>query len=124
MPLSCQSGDESICSIEYETSKWDELRALNAAEDRLRLNCCGSRVTLKTSKLGTRFFAHKQRGECTSASETAERLFVKACSARAWRRRASRSGSAWWAMPAAYTVQSLKTWLSNPDRPARCEVVL
>ena len=83
VPLSCKSDDESICAIAYDTAQWDELRALNAAEDRLRLDCCGSRVTLKTSKLGTRFFAHKQRGECTSAAETAEHLFVKACIARA-----------------------------------------
>lgn len=83
MPLSCKSGDETISSIEYDAVQWDELRGLNAAEDRLRLDCCGSRVTLKTSKLGTRFFAHKQRGECTSAAETAEHLFVKACIAQA-----------------------------------------
>ena len=37
------------------------------------------------SKLGTQFFAHKRRGECTSAAETAEHLFVKACIARAIR---------------------------------------
>jgi hypothetical protein len=83
MPLSCKSGNDSICSIEYDADQWNELRALNAAENRLRLPCCGSRVTLKTSKLGTRFFAHRQRGECTSAAETAEHLFVKACIARA-----------------------------------------
>lgn len=83
MPLSCKSGDNAICSIDYDGPRWDELRALNAAEDRLRLDCCGSRVTLKTSKLGTRFFAHKQRGDCTSAAETAEHLFVKACIAQA-----------------------------------------
>ena len=35
------------------------------------------------SKLGTQFFAHKRRGECTSAAETAEHLFVKACIAKA-----------------------------------------
>lgn len=83
MPLSCKSGERSICSIDYDAGQWDELRALNASEDRLRLGCCGSRVTLKTSKLGTRFFSHRQRGECTSAAETAEHLFVKACIARA-----------------------------------------
>lgn len=83
MPLSCKSGEDSICSIDYDSARWEELRSLNAAEDRLRLDCCGSRVTLKTSKLGTRFFAHKQRGECASAGETAEHLFVKACIAQA-----------------------------------------
>ena len=33
MPLSCKSGEESICSIEFDEAQWDELRALNAAED-------------------------------------------------------------------------------------------
>ncbi|MBI5269663.1 MAG: hypothetical protein HY856_08305 [Burkholderiales bacterium] len=78
MPLSCKCGDEAIRSIDYGGPRWDELRALNAAEDRLRLDCCGSRVTLKTSTLGIRSFAHKQCGDCTSAPETAEHLFVKA----------------------------------------------
>lgn len=83
MPLSCKSGADTICSVEYDAAKWDELRALNAAENHLRLECCGSRVTLKTSKLGTRFFAHRQRGECASPADTAEDLFVKERIARA-----------------------------------------
>ena len=83
MPLSCKSGDYSICSVAYDATQWDELRSLNAAEDCLRLDCCGSPVTLKTSKLGTRFFAHKRRGTCTAATETAEHLFAKACIAKA-----------------------------------------
>jgi competence protein CoiA len=83
MPLSCQSGTDSILATAYDAAGWESLRALNAEEDRLRLRCCNSRVTLKTSKLGTRFFAHKQRSECTSAAETAEHLFVKACVAQA-----------------------------------------
>ena len=77
MPLSCKSGADFISAINYNATQWDELRVLNSTEKLLRLDCCGSMVTLKTSKLGTRFFAHKQRGECTSARETAEHLFVK-----------------------------------------------
>lgn len=83
MPLSCKSGEDTICSINYDTADWEELRALNAAHKQLRMDCCGSPVTLKTSKLGTLFFAHTRKGECTSAGETAEHLFVKACIARA-----------------------------------------
>ena len=49
------------------------------------MTCCDEHATIKTSKLGTQFFAHKRRGECTSAAETAEHLFVKACIAKAIR---------------------------------------
>ena len=83
MPLSCKSGNISICAIEYDAAQWDELRSLNAADDHLRIGCCDSQVTLKTSKLGTRFFAHRRRGACTSAPETAEHLLVKEIIARA-----------------------------------------
>lgn len=83
MPLSCKSGEDTICSIDYDEISWDALRGLNAAAKHLRMGCCGSPVTLKTSKLGTLFFVHKRKGECTSAGETAEHLFVKACIARA-----------------------------------------
>lgn len=78
MPLSCRSAEGPLSSLDYDAAAWEGLRALNAAEDRLRLGCCDGRVTLKTSKLGTRFFAHRQRGECASAGETAEHLFLKA----------------------------------------------
>jgi len=83
MPLSCKSGNISICAIEYDAAQWDELRSLNAADDHLRIGCCDSQVTLITSKLGTRFFAHRRRGACTSAPETAEHLLVKEIIARA-----------------------------------------
>ncbi len=61
------------------------LKASNASEKNLRMTCCDEHATIKTSKLGTQFFAHKRRGECTSAAETAEHLFVKACIAKAIR---------------------------------------
>ncbi|PIL39205.1 hypothetical protein CR103_14050 [Massilia psychrophila] len=41
------------------------------------MQCCGAGVTLKTSKLGTKYFAHKQRGPCATAPETAEHLLAK-----------------------------------------------
>lgn len=78
MPLSCKSADADILSINFSPSAWAELRARNVKEHHLSLPCCGSKVVLKTSMLGTQFFAHARKGECTSGPETAEHLFVKA----------------------------------------------
>lgn len=47
------------------------------------MKCCDSRVVLKKSKLGTKFFAHTRRGECASAPESAEHLLAKELIAKA-----------------------------------------
>ena len=42
--------------------------------------CCGSQATLKTSKLGTQFFAHKMKpkdSNCSTGGETAEHIHIK-----------------------------------------------
>nr|WP_244818629.1 competence protein CoiA family protein [Caballeronia sp. Lep1P3] len=39
--------------------------------------CCGAGAVLRTSKLGTRHFAHARRGPCETAPETAEHLLAK-----------------------------------------------
>ena len=85
MPLSCKHGENTLFSFDFDAAGWAGLKASNASEKNLRMTCCDEHVTLKTSKLGTQFFAHKRRGECTSAAETAEHLFVKACIAKAIR---------------------------------------
>jgi Competence protein CoiA-like family len=40
--------------------------------------CCSAQVILKRSRLGTRFFAHKAVGACTTAAETEAHLLLKA----------------------------------------------
>ena len=77
MSLSCKHGETTLYSFDFDAPGWAGLKASNASEKNLRMTCCDEHVTLKTSKLGTQFFAHKCRGECTSAAETAEHLFVK-----------------------------------------------
>ncbi|MBK9340609.1 MAG: hypothetical protein IPN04_08360 [Rhodoferax sp.] len=41
------------------------------------MHCCGSRVVLKKSSLGTQFFAHSKKGVCITAPESVEHLFAK-----------------------------------------------
>jgi hypothetical protein len=44
--------------------------------------CCDSKVVLKTSRLGTQFFAHSRKGDCTSGRETAEHILAKSIVAK------------------------------------------
>ena len=85
MPLSCKRGENTLFPFDFDAAEGAGLKASNASEKNLRMTCCDEHATIKTSKLGTQFFAHKRRGECTSAAETAEHLFVKACIAKAIR---------------------------------------
>ncbi|CCE98413.1 hypothetical protein SFHH103_03922 [Sinorhizobium fredii HH103] len=49
----------------------------NSKARHLRMPCCEALVTLKRSRLGTKFFAHKAVGDCKWAPETEEHLFLK-----------------------------------------------
>jgi competence protein CoiA len=78
MPLKCFRNDEAIFAFDTESdAAWQELRNENAANQSLKMPCCGAGVTLRTSKLGTKHFAHARRGPCATAPETAEHLLAK-----------------------------------------------
>jgi len=78
MPLKCLRGDDDIYSFNIESDEaWESLRKLNSKSKDLRMPCCGSAVVLRTSKLGTKHFAHARIGACTTAPETAEHLLAK-----------------------------------------------
>lgn len=78
MPLKCLRNGVPIFAFDVEVdSAWDELREENAKRKSLRMTCCDTGVTLRTSKLGTRHFAHARRGTCATAPETAEHLLAK-----------------------------------------------
>ena len=78
MPLKCiKNGEEYFAFSVTDDATWESLRKDNKQTGCLRMHCCGSGVVLRTSKLGTRHFAHAARGECTSATETAEHLLAK-----------------------------------------------
>lgn len=105
MPLSCLADGQEIFAHRLAASAFEELRKANAANGHLRMCCCASAVTLRTSKLGTRHFAHARRGDCTTAPETAEHLLAKSLiasvaeaagwSARTEARGVTPTGEAW-----------------------------
>ena len=79
MPLSCQDKNTNsiITSLTVPPDEWEDLRATNRHRNHLQMRCCPSSVVLKTSKLGTRFFAHKTRADCASEGETYAHLKLK-----------------------------------------------
>ena len=86
MPLRCV--DEHGKTIEADAcsdEQWKTLRKRSQKERNLKMPCCTAWAVLKTSKLGTRFFAHKARGACTWKPETNVHLHLKRVALRAAR---------------------------------------
>lgn len=78
MPLKCHRDDQPLMAFDFESEEaWEALRRENAREKNLRMPCCGTGVTLRTSALGTKHFAHARRGPCATAPESAEHLLAK-----------------------------------------------
>ena len=83
MSLRCQGQeDKNIHAFELSEPQWQELREVNARQKHLRMPCCDTSVVLKTSKLGTQFFAHQRKGPCTTKPESAEHLMIKSIVAK------------------------------------------
>ena len=78
MPLRCMDNEgRDIEAHRYGERAWEELRALARVHQHLVMPCCNAQVILKKSSLGTRFFAHKTKGQCKWGSESAEHLQLK-----------------------------------------------
>lgn len=78
MPLKCLNDHNIIYAFNYNDDAWEALRAANKSTKSLRTACCGTEVTLKTSHLGTKYFAHARKGPCVTAPMTAEHLLAQA----------------------------------------------
>ena len=86
MPLRClDDADRSLDASLLTTPEWTALTATNRHVRHLRTTCCGAPLVLKTSRLGTRFFAHLALGGCSSGDEGPEHLHLKAMSVAAAR---------------------------------------
>lgn len=78
MAFSCKKDNQTIYSFQYDLKDWIELK-----EDKdtvFTMPCCGHQAILKTSKLGTQFFAHKVKpkdSNCSTGGESAEHIHIK-----------------------------------------------
>jgi hypothetical protein len=108
MPLRCLSDNADILAFEVSPEEWEDLRKENSQNHHLRMPCCDSRVVLKTSRLGTQFFSHARKGECSSAPETPEHLLAKSIVAGA----AKRAG---WSVTTEYrgTTPEGEAWVAD-----------
>ncbi len=91
MPLRCidPATNASLHAFDLSTEAWRKLEAENRRARHLRMPCCSAAVTLRVSKRGTQFFAHKAVGECKTAPETEahlrlKRIAVEAARANGW----------------------------------------
>jgi competence protein CoiA len=78
VPLACLRGENVEFAFAHDRWSWDDLKEHNRRSSALRFGCCDSKVTMKMSPLGTRYFAHRGRNGCSTAPESAEHLFAKA----------------------------------------------
>lgn len=79
MPLRClDDAGHSLDASTLADADWAALTATNRRVRHLRTRCCGAPLVLKTSRLGTRFFAHRALGGCASGDEGPEHLHLKA----------------------------------------------
>lgn len=77
MPLRCRYHEQDIYSYNLSNQEWETLRLENKTTHCLHSHCCHAEVVLKVSPLGTRYFAHKRKGKCTTAPESKEHIEAK-----------------------------------------------
>lgn len=72
MPLKAKLDGNDIFAFNFDEYSWAELK-----NKPVKMQCCGNKSILKKSKLGTLFFSHHRKGDCTSEAESAEHLYIK-----------------------------------------------
>jgi competence protein CoiA len=82
MPLRAIGNGKDYISYELAPEEWTALKGSYRSMG-LRMPCCDNSAIPKTSKLGTQFFSHARRGDCTSGPETPEHLLGKSIIAMA-----------------------------------------
>lgn len=70
-------------AFHFDAVSWRRLAEENRRNKHLVMPCCGRSVVIKTSHLGTRFFAHTRRSDSKCAVETEQHLLAKDVIARA-----------------------------------------
>ena len=78
MAFSCNKDNQTIYGFQYDLKDWITLKENKASV--FEMTCCGNQAILKTSKLGTQFFAHKVKpktSDCSTGGESAEHIHIK-----------------------------------------------
>lgn len=78
MAFSCNKDNKTIYGFQYDLKDWIALK--ENKESVFEMTCCGNQAILKTSKLGTQFFAHKVKPKhtnCSTGGESAEHIHIK-----------------------------------------------
>lgn len=78
MAFSCNKDSHTIYGFQYDLKDWIALK--ENKESVFEMTCCGNQAILKTSKLGTQFFAHKVKPKhtnCSTGGESAEHIHIK-----------------------------------------------
>ena len=74
MPLRAQLDGTSVNAALLSDTQWQALKR----SQELRMPCCDAPAYRRTSRLGTRHFAHSPGGYCGAEGEPAEHLAAKA----------------------------------------------
>lgn len=82
MPLRAILDGFDIQAFNYHESDWDKLKR-SYKNRSLKVVCCDRSAIPKKSKLGTQYFAHAKRGDCSTAIETADHIKLKTIIAEA-----------------------------------------
>jgi hypothetical protein len=77
MPLRAELNGETLVSFKLLPDEWENLKKSDQRQD-ITIPCCGERAVVKTSSLGTQFFAHYRKSpDCISGPESKEHLRLK-----------------------------------------------
>jgi|TARA_R110001632_G_scaffold60284_3_gene146395 competence protein CoiA len=66
----------NVEAFDYSKGDWVKFKKLYKRHS-LKVACCGRDAVPKTSKLGTQYFAHAKRGDCSTALETSDHIKLK-----------------------------------------------
>jgi len=77
LPLRARLNNEDIFAFNYDEDGWSELK-----KQPVLMLCCDTEAVLKKSKLGTLFFSHYGKGDCSSEGESPEHIYLKSLIAK------------------------------------------
>ncbi|MBE8232242.1 MAG: hypothetical protein HAW67_00805 [Endozoicomonadaceae bacterium] len=85
MPLRAVISEKTIHAFELAHEEWMHIKSTHKHIN-LLMPCCSRKAIPKTSRLGTQYFAHAKKGNCISAPETKEHIYLKSLVANAAKR--------------------------------------